>query len=1513
MYVTGTAKQQRRFIIPAAVMGLCVVLLALIVTGGPERPISAAHAVGQGGGAGAAPHVGSTSLVVSQVYGGGGNSGATYTNDFIEVFNLSNTPVTMNNWSVQYAPATSNVWQVTTLTGTITIQPWRYLLVQEASGGAVGQPLPTPDVIGGINMSATTGKVALVNNNIQLSGTCPSGANIVDFVGYGLSATCSEFSPAPPPSNTTADIRNGGGCTDTDNNAADFTAATPTPRNSASPANICGTVSTPTPAGPTSTATATVTPGGPTSTPTATPPPVGGGTVKLYMLYAYGLTTATPQPDEAVRLINTGTATASVGGWQIQNETGGLITLPMTATIPAGGKIWIADTASGFRTYFGFNPDYEYGADTDPAVPQASATAGYTFANTGGSVQLLDNTSAGQDTLVYGTGNTGTPGWSGQAVQYYTFFPVTADGLIFYRKLDQATERPVTDTDTKDDWAQDNDPAGGTPTPGRENDDINGKKLLRPGWALTDPANEDMFFTKVYTEANVTTEFMVAPDNTFDPVHNLLIQATQSISIETYEWHAAPLVFDIIAAHNRGVNVSIVIDGNPCCNQLPDDETLWSAQQWEGAGIPVYFFSGTPATGNDEYRYNNTHAKFMIVDDTWLATGSENFSLSGMPNDPKANGTYGNRGSFVITNAPQTVAYAKRLRNFDFQPGKYLDLVRWNTAPGFGTPGPTFTPTLNSPDYTSYQPVKPTPLVVTETERIEIVQSPDNELRDQDSLLGLVNSAGAGDEVEVEQQYERTYWQTSPTVGPNPRLEAYIAAARRGANVRIMLDSFFDYNNCSPTHNVATVAYVNGMGLANLQAKMGAPSGGEIHNKLVLVRHGGIGTVHTTSINGSENASKNNREIGLQITSNAGYQYFKDVFDYDWSVGYVGPCTTTATPTFTPVLGTATATVTPGGPTATATVTPGGPTFTPTQTVTPTPIQTPACNYLLNGDFETGSMAPWATTTPGITATVVTTPVNGGMYAISVTSVFTAGNGGSQGIQQDMTNIVAGASYYVGAAVLRSATNIQSARIRITWYPCTTPGTCSGTNADMFLGNNGPNWQYVTMNMTAPANTLSARYKAVFYTSDGNPATIYFDDLVFDCNGNGTATPTPGGATATVTVTPQPPTVTVTATAAPPSVTATATAVPPTATMTASATPLPATVLPSPTVTPLPATVLPSPTVTPLPATVLPTPTITPLPATVLPSPTVTQPPATVLPSATVTPLPATVLPSVTATPLPATVLPSATATVVPPSVTATRSPGISPTPTQPAVTTPTDTPTQPPIATATPTQPPGPTPTATRPPAPTETPTATATVCVITFSDVHPSDYFYTSVTYLYCHGVVSGYNDGTFRPYNTTTRSQMVKIVVLGFNKPITTPGGGAHTFTDVPPSNPFFPVVETAAADGIVSGYRCGAAPAGPCDSINRPYFLPYNSVTRGQLSKIDVIAAGWALYNPAVPTFTDVPRGSTFYTVIETAVCHGIVSGYSDGTFRPYNNATRGQISKIVYLSIVNPPASCGPPR
>ena len=98
---------------------------------------------------------------------------------------------------------------------------------------------------------------------------------------------------------------------------------------------------------------------------------------------------------------------------------------------------------------------------------------------------------------------------------------------------------------------------------------------------------------------------------------------------------------------------------------------------------------------------------------------------------------------------------------------------------------------------------------------------------------------------------------------------------------------------------------------------------------------------------------------------------------------------------------------------------------------------------------------------------------------------------------------------------------------------------------------------------------------------------------------------------------------------------------------------------------------------------------------------------------------------------------------------------------------------------------------------------------------------------------------------------------------------------------------------------------ATPASSCDSQHLPYFRPNRDVTRAQLSKIVVRTAGWPISTSGGPHFRDVPVADPFYGVIETAYGHGIISGYADGTFQPGASATRGQISKIVYLAVTAP--------
>jgi len=198
-------------------------------------------------------------VVISQIYGGGGNTGATYSNDFIELYNRGTTAQSLNGWSVQYASANGTTWFSTQLPN-VTLQPGKYYLIQQSAGATPSLSLPTPDlnaltcgctyntatppalITTGIAMSGSNGKVVLSSSNVAEAIADPTGAQIIDKVAYGTTST-SGFEGTGPTgialTNTTAAFRVNSGCTDTNNNAADFVVLTPSPKNTASPSGTC--------------------------------------------------------------------------------------------------------------------------------------------------------------------------------------------------------------------------------------------------------------------------------------------------------------------------------------------------------------------------------------------------------------------------------------------------------------------------------------------------------------------------------------------------------------------------------------------------------------------------------------------------------------------------------------------------------------------------------------------------------------------------------------------------------------------------------------------------------------------------------------------------------------------------------------------------------------------------------------------------------------------------------------------------------------------------------------------------------------------------------------------------------------------------------------------------------------------------------------------------------------------------------------------------------------------------
>lgn len=190
-------------------------------------------------------------LVISQVYGGGGNAGAPYSHDFIELFNRGSASISLDGRSLQYASAAGvfngNANQVTPLSGEIA--PGQHVLVREDAGANTGAPaLPSPDITDDspISMAAASAKVALADGTAGLACsdavTCAANgslARIIDLVGYGSAGYFEGAGPAPAASNTVADLRLAAGCVDTDNNSADFATGAPNPRNRASEATPC--------------------------------------------------------------------------------------------------------------------------------------------------------------------------------------------------------------------------------------------------------------------------------------------------------------------------------------------------------------------------------------------------------------------------------------------------------------------------------------------------------------------------------------------------------------------------------------------------------------------------------------------------------------------------------------------------------------------------------------------------------------------------------------------------------------------------------------------------------------------------------------------------------------------------------------------------------------------------------------------------------------------------------------------------------------------------------------------------------------------------------------------------------------------------------------------------------------------------------------------------------------------------------------------------------------------------
>jgi uncharacterized repeat protein (TIGR01451 family) len=559
---------------------------------------------------------------------------------------------------------------------------------------------------------------------------------------------------------------------------------------------------------------------------------------------------------EAIALINTGSVTASLAGWSISDDPATrAVSLPSGSLLPPGQVVWLAQDADAFYPIWGFDAHWASQAAQRPVPTLDGSWPAYLFTDTGESAYLVDAEDNVIDALAYGAGSAET-GWVGMAVPHP--YPGYPSKQVLYRKLDQHTGRPVPDTDTASDWAQDPE------------DPIDGRKVRLPGWDL-----EQLFHpTEVTATAAIT--LAVAPDAALEVVSQTIAGARRTLCIQAYTLESEPLYHAISERIRAGVVVTVLLESGPAGGI--DDAQSWIAERLHAPPSSTVYFIGEAAP-----RYRCQHAKFILVDEALALVSTDNFAENSMPSDPKENGTFGQRGFIALTNSPAVISRLGEVFRRDCDAAHHVDVVPYDSS--YAAP-PGFEP-LEPPDWTSYSAPFTASLTTTAT-HLNVVHAPENALRDQDSLLGLLGQAGAGDQIAVMGMTEPVTWTTGAgSAGLNPRLQALIRAARRGADVRVLLDSYYEDEE-SPDGNTACCIRLNGLASAeglSLSCRLGNVAGLGIHAKLLAISVGGQRWLHLGSINGTESSSKANREVALQLETVEGYDWTLEVFNHDWQLG----------------------------------------------------------------------------------------------------------------------------------------------------------------------------------------------------------------------------------------------------------------------------------------------------------------------------------------------------------------------------------------------------------------------------------------------------------------------------------------------------------------------------------------------------------------------------------------------------------------------------------------------------
>lgn len=574
------------------------------------------------------------------------------------------------------------------------------------------------------------------------------------------------------------------------------------------------------------------------------------------------------EADEAILLWNVGQDSQALAGWQVETKAR-VAAFPITSTlqIAPGQRLWCSGEATAFRQSFGEEPACEWASDSDPTV--LNLTNKLQFTNPRGWIMLKNADGKVVDALRYGDEEQAVDGWVGAPVQPYTRGDVAASGQVLERKRDPATGLPV-DHDLATDWASD------------LTDIAWGRRVRMPGWLGWDNAT---LAQPTLVNAYATTTVAVGPEGLYTPLAAAFAAATASIDLSIYTFEHPQMTNVLLAALHRGVQVRILLEASPPGGI--DDLQRWCLAQLAAAGADIrYLAARDEAPTGYRPRYRFTHAKYGIMDGQRVLLGTENFTTDSMP-PPSRKPVGGRRGFYLLTDASPVVQTLQQLFAADWQPERFLDLRPFDPAhEKYGGPPDDFVLPEPTQWFVTEAPFGDA-VTAASAARFAVISAPENTLRPDAGILALIAQAGAGDEIYLTQLYEHKHWGDStsnPIADPNPRLAALIEAARRGARVYLLLDSFFDDAD-GLRSNRSTVEYITALAAAeglDLAARLGNPARGGIHAKVVLLRVAGQPWSAVGSLNGGEISHKMNREVVLLTDQAHVYERLFEVFVHDW-------------------------------------------------------------------------------------------------------------------------------------------------------------------------------------------------------------------------------------------------------------------------------------------------------------------------------------------------------------------------------------------------------------------------------------------------------------------------------------------------------------------------------------------------------------------------------------------------------------------------------------------------------